>query len=223
MYNSTSELIRGELSNNTIQPIYNIFEDSTTVFKELMDKEQDLFKGTYLTEFKGRLINYIIKRSFDIDRIPKNFPFEVSAVNMACGQKRTELKKNNLMLTLGKAQSSSTLPSYSRYKQEYSKGNSEICKQLRMDVELGQAKITDIPYYGIITYNLKNNKLEFLNIVIPDSNYKYVIDYIPITPSFKILENDLGNKEEDEERLLGRENIKKEILEKMIKLQQEMR
>lgn len=221
MYSSTSELIRNELTNNILQPIYNIFEDSSIAYKELITKEEDLFKGSYLSEFKGRLMNYIIKRSFDIDRIPKNFPFKVSAINMAYGQKRTELKRNNILLTLGKAQNTNTLPGYSKYKQEYAKGNSSICKQLKMNIEEKEINIEDIPYYGIITYNLKDDELDFLNIVIPSSTYNEVIDFIPITPGLKLL--NIKVNDDTDERVLGRENIKKEVIDKIKKLAQETR
>lgn len=223
MYNSTSELIKNELSNNVLQPVYNIFEDSIKVYRELMEHEEELFKGLYISEFKSRLINYIIKRSFDMDRIPKNFPFKVSAVDMACGQKRTELKRNNILLTLGKSRDPHALPSVSRYKREFSKGNSTINKQLKMDFDSNENKFSDIPYYGIITYNIKDTKLEFLNIVIPDSTYNQVLDSLPVTPNLKLLKNDLIEDVNKEEKLVNEDNIKKEVRDMIIKLKQETR
>lgn len=210
MYTSSSELIINELPNNVIRPIYNIFEDSITVYNELLNEKKDLFKGNYLTDIRGRLINFILKRFFDSDRIPKNFPFEVCAAKMAFGQKRTELSRNKIILTLGKAQTPNTLPPYAKYKTEYAKGNCSIGKQLKMNFDGDLAKYVDIPYYGVITYNIEDNVLKFLNIIIPDSNYKYIIDSVPITQSLRVVTND-DTLEDD--RILNRENIKKEALE----------
>ncbi len=223
MYNSSSELIKNELSNDLLQPIYNIFEDATIVFTELIDKEQDIFRGSYFGEFKGRLINYIIKRFFDVDRIPKSFPFEVNAIGMAFGQKRTELKRGNLLLTLGRAQNPNMLPGFSQYKKEYSLGNSTIGKQLKLYEDKNEIKVGDVPYYGIITYNLRNDKLDFLNIVIPDSEYRNVIDYIPITQKLRLVRKEYLNNDDTYERVLGRENIKKDIIDSIKKYEQEMR
>lgn len=224
MYNSSSELIKNELSNDLLQPIYNIFEDATIVFTELIEKEQDIFRGSYFGEFKGRLINYVIKRFFDIDRIPKSFPFEVNAIGMAFGQKRTELKRGNILLTLSRAQNPNMLPGYSQYKKEYSLGNSTIGKQLKIYEDKKEIKVSEIPYYGIITYNLRNNVLDFLNIVIPDSEFKNVIDCIPINQKLRLVRKEfLYNNEDTYERVLGRENIKKDIIDSIKKFEQEMR
>ncbi|KPU45794.1 hypothetical protein OXPF_05830 [Oxobacter pfennigii] len=213
MYKSTSELIKNELSNSVIKPLYNIFDDAFIVYNDLLDNNKEIFKGQYTSEIKSRLINFIIKRYFDDDMVPKNFPFEVKAVRMAYGQKRLELRRKNIILTLGKAQTTNTLPSYAEYKSIYAKGNSMIANQLMINIDGGEEKYIDSPHYGIITYNINENKLQFLNIIMPDSNYKYVLDSIPITARLKIVENDNSSTEEDEDRFFRRESIKKEILD----------
>ena len=220
MYKSTSELIRSELPNSVIKPLYNIFEDAFIIYNDLLEKNKEVFKGQYTSEIKSRLAGFIIKRYFDDDWIPKNFPFEVRVVKMAYGQKRTELKRKKIILTLAKAQGANTLPSCSGYKSAYSKGNSSIASQLMMNIDGGEEKYIDSPHYGIITYNINENTLKFLNIIIPDSEYKYVLDSIPITPSLKIAESDESLNDEDE-RFFRRESIKKEILDSMAHKQSE--
>jgi hypothetical protein len=212
LYNTSTELIKEELNNSIIKPIYNIFEDSMKVYSELISEKKETFKGIYFNEFKGRLINYIIKRFFDKDLVPKNFPFIVNSVGMAFGQKRTELRSNNIILTIGKAENTNTLPCISSYKRKLAMGNSYINRQIKLNFDGEVEKYSEAPFYGIIAYKINDNKIDFINIVIPDSKYEYVVEYIPLTPSLKIVAIE-ETEDEDDERVLNRQNIKAEILE----------
>lgn len=200
------DYINTELNNVMLRPLYLIIKEATEVYEKLFQKEKEIFSGEYFEEIKGRLLGYIIKRAFDKKFIPKNFPFDVDCRRMSFNQKRPEIKKGNILLTLSKVNDRNMLPSESGYKKRYSKGNSLLSKQLMFDYV---NTIKDIPYYGILTYNYEDGVLNFVDVIFPDSNYNRVIKRIPI-PMISVIENSENDLRESLP-LLNKEALKVEV------------
>lgn len=200
------DYINTELNNTMLRPLYLIIKEATEVYEELFQKEKEIFSGEYFEEIKGRLLGYIIKRAFDKKFIPKNFPFDVACRNMSFNQKRPEIKKGNILLTLSKVNDRNMLPNKSGYKIEYSKGNSLLSKQLMFE-DINTIK--DIPYYGILTYNYTDGVLNFVDIIFPDSKYNNVIKRVPI-PMISVVENSVNDLKESSP-LLKKEALKVEL------------
>ena len=102
------------------------------------------------------------------------------------------------------------LPSKSKYKLEYAKGNDLICNQFKfnLDKELNKKST---PYYGIIAYEYKDY-LKSLNIIIPDSEFKNIIKTINIPIVYTY--DDMG---EENKPILNIDNLK-EVISQDIKL-----
>lgn len=217
LYKTLDEDINEELNNQATRPIYIIVKEAITTYEELMKTENHIFSGEYFEEIKGRLIGYTIKRAFDSKLITGNFPFDVNCARMNFNQRRPELRKNNILLTISQVNDSEKLPTKSKYKEEYSKGNSLLAKQLIFK-QTEDLKIKNIPYYGIIRYKYAENELKLLEIVIPDSNYKSIIKRIPISiiSEVKKIEEENQDNLEGLKSLLEKESLKEQI-EKDIK------
>lgn len=212
LFKTLDESIDKELNKQALQPIYVVVNDAIKTYKQLMQDENYIFSGEYFEEIKGRLLSYTIKRAFDPTLISGNFPFEVNCRKMNFNQRRPELTKNNILLTISQTKDLNELPSKSKYKMKYSKGNSLIARQLIFK-EAQEAKIEDIPYYGIIRYMYSDNELKDLDIIIPDVNYKSIIKRIPIPmiSEIKKFNEDTNYSTETTGALLQIENLKEQI------------
>ncbi|MDG5852444.1 hypothetical protein [Clostridium beijerinckii] len=217
LYKTLDEEIDKELNSKITRPIYLIVNDAIKVYNELIKNESHVFSGDYFEEIRGRLIGYAVKRAFDPKLITGNFPFNVTCAKMNFKQKRPELRKNNILLTISQVSDLSKLPTKSKYKEKYSEGNSLIAKQL-MIREADELKVKDIPYYGIIRYKYAEGELEHLDIVIPDVKYRSIIKTISIPIISEMRRFDEGIQEDLEEStpLIKKEDLK-EQLEKDIK------
>lgn len=208
MYSTPEELIKAELSFEVVRPIYYIIKDAVDVYKEII--RDDFYKGKYASNIKGILLSYAVQRSFDAEMLPKNFSFKSTDATMPFNKKRVELRKDNILLNLAKVNKKNSLPSKAKYKQNYAESNSSLRKQLIIDIEEQRPKINDMPYYGMITYKVAKNNLEFVDIIIPDSSYKYILKSINIVPKFELITNDKTTL--DDERVIRNENLKKDII-----------
>lgn len=208
MYKSSKEFIKNELSKERIKPLYRIFEDANIIYKEVLQSE--FFNSKFISNINGRLISYAVYRQFDSLYLPRNFPFQVNTVKMPFGQKRVELKKDNILLTIGKSNSRNCLPSISKYKKDYSSSNWGLENQIRMDIINDGIKLSQTPYYAILTFDIKDGELDFVDILIPDHRYENILDKIELKPKFKVHRTkDIKN---DDDRILSIKNIKKEII-----------
>ncbi|SCJ10053.1 Uncharacterised protein [uncultured Clostridium sp.] len=201
------EIINNELTNETLRPIYLIFRDSIEVYKQLIQEEKEVFSGDYFDGFKGRLLGYVINHAFNPKFLPNNFPFNIDVVNMSFNQKRPELRKDNTVLTIAKVIESNTLPAKSKYKTEYAKGNSVFSRQLKFDLA-NNMEIKELPVYGIITYQIKDDELLSLNIIFPSSNYNSIEEIIPI-PLISMVEPNINV--DDSESILNKDSLKREV------------
>jgi hypothetical protein len=213
VYNSSTELVKYEFPKKIISPIYKIFENANIVYQDVI--EDEFFKSEYVTNVKGRIMSYAIYRQFDSLYLPKNFPFKVKSVTMSFQQKRVELHRPNIILTIAKVNSRNTLPTVSNYRKKYASRNWGLGRQIYMDIlDNNRIKLNQEPYYGIIVYNINNSSLEFVDIVIPDYKYERILERIELKPKFEV--HKIEDIKDDEKRILGIENLKKEILDSKI-------
>lgn len=178
MYIEMMKVLEADLNKDLLKTIPLIFSDAIKVYKELLDKEKDIFSGEYFQSIKGKLLGYIINKAFDPKLLPSNLPFKPEIINLAFSQKAPKLVLNNTILTISKVMNTESLPSKSKYKLEYAKGNDLLFNQFKFDLDK-ELKIKSAPYYGIIAYEYKDY-LKSLNIIIPDSEFKNIIKTINI-------------------------------------------
>ena len=181
------------LSKRDLNLLYCIFDNSVEVYKELLKENVQAFSGEYFDSFKGKLLGYVVQKAFDPKLVPNNFPFKINVAKMNFNQRRAELRIGNIILTIAKGNGKNTLPSYSNYKKEYSKGNSDVVTQLYFDF-FDDGKIKSLPYYGVIVYEVVDDELKDLNIIIPNSGFTSVLDVIPIKFNDNIVMDITRNK-----------------------------
>lgn len=194
------------LSKSDLNLLHLIFTNSVEVYKELVKENVQAFSGEYFDSFKGKLLGYIVQKAFDPKLVPNNFSFKINIVKMNFNQRRAELRKGNIMLTIAKGNGKNILPSYSNYKREYSKGNSDVVTQLYFDF-LDDGKIKSLPYYGLIVYEIDNYELKDLNIIIPNSGFTSILDIIHIEFDKNIYMNING---------VDREKLKQSVMNEII-------
>lgn len=112
------------LSKRDLNLLYSIFTNSVEVYKELVKENVQAFSGEYFDSFKGKLLGYIVQKAFDPKLVPNNFPFKINVAKMNFNQRRPDIRIGDIILTIAKGNGKYVLPSYSKYKREYSKGNS---------------------------------------------------------------------------------------------------
>lgn len=209
MYKTSTELIQNELPPNLLKPIYTVFQNANVMFKEIMGL--DYFNSKYLLNIKGRMLNFVICSLFQPKYLSSNFPFEVEVKDLKF-QKSVVLKRNNILLTIGKTCSKGTLPNTANYKEEYAAGNWGISNQLFIDWVYEDIIIKQQPYYGIITYGMKENNFDYIDLIIPDYKFQSILDSIEIKPKFELLHFE---PEDDDDSILSNENLKKELQEEL--------
>lgn len=209
MYKSSTELIKNELPKEVVAPLYRIFENANIIYKEIINT--DFYKSIYNTNIKGRIATYSVFRQFDPKYLMKNFPFTIRSVKMPFGQLRLELRRGNILLTIGKTKEKHSLPCKSKYKENYAANNWGLGSQLYMEfTDNHELLFKQEPYYGIIAFGIAEDELDFVDILIPDHEYKTILDIVELKPKFKVY--NLEDIENDDERIISIENIKKEIL-----------
>lgn len=194
------------LGKKELNLLYYIFSNSVDVYRELINENVQAFSGEYFDSFKVKLLGYIVQKAFDPKLVPNNFPFKVNVSKMNFNQRRAELRIGNIILSIAKGNGKCKLPSYSNYKREYSMGNSDMSNQLRFDFS-DEGKVKGLPYYGIIVYDVDNDELKDLNIVIPNDEFTNILGTIPVKYNSEI---DMNVKSIDIEEF--RQYIKNEII-----------
>ena len=194
------------LSKRDLNLLHLIFTNSVEVYKELVKENLQAFSGEYFDSFKGKLLEYIVQKAFDPELVPNNFPFRINVSKMNFNQRRAELRIGNIILTIAKGGGKYKLPSYSNYKREYSRGNSGVETQLYFNF-LEDNKIESLPYYGVIVYEVEDDKLKDLNIIIPNNGFTSILDVIHIGFDKNIYMNING---------VDREKLKQSVMNEII-------
>lgn len=207
MYKNVDEFIRYELNPKETQKIYNNIENAVLAVNDLIRKN-DFFRSDFILNISGRLINYAVIKSFEKNMLPKPFIYTTTTRKMEFGQKRIELSKENIKLDIAKTNKSGMLPTPSKYKKLNALNNWGLGNQLYFDNNCS-FEIKESPNYGIITYGVKNYILQYVEILIPDYTYNYVLKRIDIQPKIT-----LTNVEEIEEetQFFDVEKIKNDII-----------
>jgi len=211
-YKTSKDLIDNELSNGVVTPIRRVFENANIAYQEIMRDEH--FSTDFAVNVAGRLKTYAVYYQFSPKFVTKNFPFEIKSVTMAFKQKRVELRRGNILLTIAKSRDKNILPSPSKYKRKYSLSNFGM-NQIQMVLD-GDGTATSIqPYYGLIIYDFNDNGLDYVDIVIPDKDYRDIIDRVSLKPKFEVFKQD--DIRDDEDRISELISLKGEVLKNIDK------
>lgn len=207
MYENILRDIENDLDKESLRKLFLMIKDSTEIFNDLVGRESDIFSGKlFCSDIKTRMLNFIITRAFSPNFLPRNFPFDVEILSLQGAYHTPKLKKGNTILTISKVKNKNKLPSRADYKEEYSRGNLHISEQLKFVFD-EEYSVEGIPYYGILGYEFSKDKLKGLNIIVPDENFKKVVKTIPIPIIHSVKVTEI-----EEETILDKDNLKKDIL-----------
>ena len=217
MYETSTELIRNELTPDTVRPICDIFRSASVIYNEMI--RSSIFETELKSNINGLLLNFIIQRHFEPRYLSSEFPF-TAIVRKRGKYKLIELQKDKIWLTINKS-GKSILPRHAKYKEDYASWNFGLNSryQLKFDyISRGdvQPGIITEQYYGIITYNLKGTDFEFLDIILPDSKFRSILDTVELMPRMRLINEAGMYADRDDEEILSEQNIKKGIKEEII-------
>ena len=199
-----------DIDPKTIKIFSKIMTEAKKTFDKLTMDYPDLFNNPIAKSIKSKIFRFLIELYFGNDKLPKTVPFTTNYVNAGFGNKRAEIHMDNSIFTVSKVTSMKKLPNTATYKEEYASHNQKLNNQLMFDLDNGSQDIKHLPYYGIISYILRNNELKEIGIIIPDSEYKNIVQFIPIPLSISTYEEiDDNDFKLDESYLLS--EIKKEF------------
>lgn len=210
---TSTQILKEELPIKYRRSIENILNDSLVVYNDLI--EDEIFKGEYFSNIKGWLMTYIIDKHFDKNLLPNNFGMKVNSAKMPFNRKRVEIKTDNMLLTISRTDEKFKLPCESAFRKEYALGNDELDNQIKFSFNEENIKFKEEihPYYSIVVYKVRNNEFEFIDVLMPDSNYKSVIGTIPLKSDLVLVKP----KIQSYESILSQQNLKKKVLEDLNK------
>lgn len=206
----STNILKNELSPNIKVALTNIFRNSIVVYNSLLSEA--IFQGDLINNIKGWLLSYIIEKHFSDDLLPKNFPIKVFYNPTCFKKKRLELKTENFILTISRVYDKGCLPRKCGFRKLYSERNHMVNKQIMFDIDNDYRNLKEKDLYAIITYNISDNELSFINIVMPDSSYNCIVDSLDFNLNIQEVKS-VNYVDENSESLITIQNLKKKVLE----------
>ncbi|SET54924.1 hypothetical protein SAMN05660297_02727 [Natronincola peptidivorans] len=214
MYKTPKDLIKKELSLSARNQLYPIIQMGDLVYRDIISGQEQLFSSKVFAPLLSRIRTSAIHCQLDLNMVPTNFPFK-------CQMKKVnqfklyipELTIGNLILHIAPAYDRDSLPSFAKYKQNYSNYNTFDEKQIVFDYQedpFGIQSIKDDIYYGIVTFGGKYN-LEFVNLIIPAPGFRSILYQVSLKSELKLIKIDTESTEVKRRRLEIREHVQEEI------------
>lgn len=210
MYKTAKEFIENEIPVKVRINLCPIFQAGIKAYNDIISSDYDLFKSDYGSNIYGQLKTFVIYRQFEKDMLSEKFPFDCDAQKVnGFKYKVPKLVRGNGMFLVCRAQKAGVLPKESKYKKEYCRKNMFECRQLKIDLDSKKMPIiSSEKYLAFITYGIKNNELEFVNLVVPDKDMKECLYYIDLKHEFDMYLRNINNDQQQEETRIA--SLKKE-------------
>ncbi|MCK3712619.1 Uncharacterised protein [Clostridioides difficile] len=183
--------------------IYKILYIGVSAYKRLLGEMHGLSESKSFLEIKTRLLNFVIKRQFESDVLAIDFPFEVEFKSLnSFSNTALFLKNNSIRLKIGKTFKPGTLHNSnkaSKYMLKEATVNSKYEKQIKFLLdESNNISIGEEEYiFSILGYGIKNEEIDHLDFIIPDSNMKGIIDHYDALEEY----NEMININSDDENI----------------------
>lgn len=173
MYKSAKELVEYEMPKSVRSQLLPIFLRGISAYKQILNMQGGTFQSIFIHNIRGALLNFMIFRQFEADMLSSSFPF-VPMPEKVNSFKYTALNllHNNVKINVGKSFNSESFPNNSKYRRNFSERNRFPEDDLfyGLDRAYDQLFVNDDPYYTFLTFNLKNDELDYLNLMIPNWN-----------------------------------------------------
>lgn len=212
IYNNADELIEDALRMEDLLYVYNVINLGEAVYQDILRMQESTFSSKYFKGVLPRIRTAAICTQFEAKFLSKDFPFKSASVEVnAFKYMVPELSNNKVIMHIARVQHSYELPLAAKYKVKKAELNNFKQKQM-FYTDLKIPKSDNERYYALITYGGKR-KIEFINLIIPDMNYKNIEGYRDLTNLSAVSKN---KKVDTEENMIKRRmRLKEEVLKKI--------
>lgn len=194
-YDNANELVTKELPRSVRSQLYPFFHSGVIAYQEVVNNSI-LFRSEFMSNLKGRLLNYMIFRQFEPDMVSSTFPFKtnVEKVNNF-NYKTLNLSRGNIIINVAKANDKNSLPSRSKYRLKKCNLNKFYQKQLFCQVKTKEMVVTNEPYYAFLTYGFRNNEIDFVNLVVPNDRMTGILKKVDLMSEFSLYKSEVPQEE----------------------------
>lgn len=212
IYNNANELIEDALKMDDLLYVYNIINLGEAVYQDILGMQESTFSSKFFIGVRPRIRTATISTQFEQELLAKEFPFNSTSVEVNSFKYAVpELCNDKVILHIARVQHSYELPSASKYRVKKAILNNFKEKQM-IYTEQDIPKIDNEKYYALITYGGKE-KIDFINLIVPDMNFKNILGYRDLTNLDMMYKN---KKVDTEENMIKRRmRLKEEVLKKI--------
>ena len=212
MYRTADELINKGINLEKLHQVYNIINLGEMVYQDIIAMQSSIFKASYFRQELQRIRRATIYTQFEEGFLTKDFPFECKALKVNnFGLAVPEISDNNVIYHIVRTKEKGILPDSSKYRKEKALLNNFPSKQMMIEGMLEPRTISE-KYYALITYG-GEQKIEFVNLVIPDYNFSEVVAMKDLTDMNRMFIN--KTIETDKNMTERRMKLKEEVLKKI--------
>lgn len=208
------ELLEKEFNFPMKAIIYNNMEIALRAYNKLIAENQNLFKFEKSITAKGYLKTLFIEKQFsDYSFSPKaQYSVCLKEVNK-CHYKTLFIETSGFTMNIARTRKPYMLPAKSRYKKEYAKNNTILNTQYEFVLD-ESAKVNDnimLPKkYAFLTYGVRNEVLEHLEIIVPSHDYKGLLGYLDLSKEAVLLKSYVPEEVKEESVVSLKNEIVKE-------------
>lgn len=180
---NTKAFIEKEFPLSVRAQFIAILQTGLLVAKSIFEEHPQIYASTISTNIRGRVFAFAVMLQFTPDvGIFQKFQYEtnVRKVN-SFGYTIPEIITADSIMHIVKSPSRNKLPAVSKYKKEYSINNSGFnTGQIKFDIDSIKNEIGGTiaaKKYILLNYGSKDNiKLDFAQLIMPDSNYANILE-----------------------------------------------
>ncbi|MHB1652320.1 MAG: hypothetical protein ACYCVD_07560 [Desulfitobacteriaceae bacterium] len=202
IYNSAKELVDTELPRTIRAQLYPIFIRGLKAYRDILNMQGGTFQSVFIHNIKGWLLNYMIFRQFEADMLSSAFPFVPEPVKVNSFKYTSlNLRSGNLRLNVGKAFDNNSFPNPSKYRRKSCYRNRFPSDDLftgTTDPYYDQLFESEAPYYAFLTFNIKNDDMDFLNIMVPNWNMKRCLTYLNLRNELSLVKTEHTEESQNE-------------------------
>lgn len=217
MYKDAAEMLNSELPLNVRARLFKYFDNAETMVNELLSERADLFDSKFINNIRGYMWSFLINRQFELMSMNDKSVFQITIKEINnFGRNIIEIRYGGIILYIGKTMKKNQLPNKAKYKLEKSRLNTFEHKQTLFDyIDDIIIKDKEEPYFGFLTFSLKNNKINHLQIIIPDKFMRNILFEKDLLKEIHSLENMNFEESEEESQLV---KLKDELIEQIVKI-----
>lgn len=195
--------------------IYNVLYIGVSVYKRLLEDNEELINSKSFGEIKTRILSFVIKKQFEDYMSSLDFPYkiELKEVNNF-GNKALFIRNNKVKIQINKTKKKGKMHNSNRpamYMLNAAKQNSKYTREIKFFLDSDdkvEPKENNIVYI-ICGYGVREKLLDHLDFIIPEQNMNDIIDKFDALHEYNDLINDNNHDETVEKRIVA---LKEEAL-----------